>query len=59
MTSLYGGTSCTKIEGHDFNLQYIGTPKVLDTLLCLEMLRFSDGSLVSTEDFEYFIGSKC
>ena len=32
--------------------------KVLDTLLCLEILLFSDGALVSSEDFEYFIGSK-
>ena len=25
MTSLYGGTSYTKVQGHDFNFQYIGT----------------------------------
>ena len=47
------------MEGHDFNFQNIGTPKVLDTLLCLEILLFSDGSLVSSEDFEYFIDCKC
>ena len=26
MTSLYGDTSCTKIEGKDFDFEYIGTP---------------------------------
>ena len=27
MTSLYGDTSCTKIEGQDYDFEYIGTPQ--------------------------------